>query len=137
MLNAPNETGNRMRAYLSILLVASELGEEVSSSRDLCVVRLESVLTPIACTGFGLTFWRGGEPVCMFEFGATGVLQGASICAAFNWLNGLGLDSDRLEGYSAVGGDRARAAAEAPPPITVRLLAESDLWRLPEATWHA
>lgn len=107
MLNAPNVTGKRMRAYLSILLVPDPDGggTEGGVAADdfpeaptvLTVVLIRSSLDPNtrrveadateACwdTYPGLLGVEGGA--------ARGALAADIVSAAFAWLNGFGLEA--------------------------------------------
>lgn len=106
MLNAPNVTGKRMRAYLSILLVPDPEGggEEGGVMADsfpeapivLTVVLIRSSLDP--------NIWRveadpteacrGTYPVLLGVEEADGrALAAEIVSAAFAWLNGFGLEA--------------------------------------------
>ena len=107
MLKAPNDTGKRMRAYLSILLVPP-IPAVVGWEHGDC---LGSILFPIVwmCSSLGpRRFWREEEPVLSLDGvspGTAGVDGGAGGRfftvkvdeAALDWLVDLGLEHDRLE----------------------------------------
>lgn len=104
MLNAPNVTGKRMRAYLSILLVPDPEGGGAEGGvvadnfpeapMVLTVVLIRSSLDPNTRWVEADACW-GANPVLLgVEGGAIGSALAADIVsAAFTWLNGFGLEA--------------------------------------------
>lgn len=102
MLNAPNVTGKRMRAYLSILLVPDPGGGGAGGGvvADnfpgapvvLTVVLIRSSLDPN--TRWVEAFWDTYPVLPGVEGGADrGALAAEIVSAALGWLNGFGLEA--------------------------------------------